>query len=81
MSQAQTGSGEGGSRVDGEPRPFLRARIADRRRPGKGQRGAGPQRGRGGVHTAGLRGLLGLWRTQSPPPAASGSWGVGGGDP
>ena len=67
--------------MDGERRPFLRARSADRRRRGKGHRGGGRQRGSAGVHSAGLRGLLGLGRTQSPPPAASGSWGVGGGRP
>lgn len=70
---------EGGSRVDGKRRSFRRAQSADRRRREKGPRGAGPRPGRGGVHTAGLRGLLGLRRTAPPPAAAScGGWGVGG---
>ena len=78
----QRNSGEGASRVDRKRRSFLRAPSADRRRREQDHRGAGPQPGRGGFHTAGFRGSPGpRAHPPSPPPAASGSWGVGGGDP
>ncbi|XDB48837.1 hypothetical protein AB1E18_002420 [Capra hircus] len=65
-SQVQRNSGEGASRVDWKRRSFLRARSADRRRREEDHRGAGPQPGRGGFHTAGFRGHLGLGRTHRP---------------
>ena len=62
----QRNRGEGASRVDWKRRSFLRARSADRRRREEDHRGAGPQPGRGGFHTAGFRGHLGLGRTHRP---------------
>ena len=62
----QRNSGEGASRVDWKRRSFLRAQSADRRRREKDHRGAGPQPWRGGFHTAGFRGHLGLGRTHRP---------------
>ena len=62
----QRNSGEGASWVDWKRRSFLRAQSADRRRREKDHRGAGPQPGRGGFHTAGFRGHLGLGRTHRP---------------
>lgn len=66
----QRNSGEGASRVDWKRRSFLRAQSTDRRRCEKGHRGAGPQRGRGGVHTAGPWSLLASDATTVPA-----SWG------
>ena len=62
----QRNSGEGASLVDWKRRSFLRAQSADRRRREKDHRGAGPQAWRGGFHTSGFRGHLGLGRTHHP---------------
>ena len=56
----QRNSGEGASRVDWKRRSFLRAQSADRQSREKDHQGADPQPWRGGFHTAGFRGHLGL---------------------
>ena len=62
----QRNSAEGASGVDWKRRSVLRAQSVDRRRREQDPRGAGPQPWRGGFHTAGFRGHLGLGRTHCP---------------